>query len=239
MLIHGINRFNSIQYNNLQAKKNIKPQVTAPSFKKEGYVDPAMSRDTYRANFEESIKKHKDNIFAHLDTVMIDHNGKKVSVTEALQTLFPKEAEEAHYTNLKHKTMRENVDNIINNGFDFSKITLTNYGPGIYFGSEGDIQIYQGDTLNASFDGRAATSLNVKSYNQVREKLENEVRNYFRMGFTDIEKVMIEHEVISTALNEYCRNKIVDELGIDGVIAPEVGYFVVFNPNSITDVKRA
>lgn len=239
MLIQGINRFNSIQYNNLQEKKNDKPRVTTPSFKKEGYVDPAMSRDTYRANFEESIKKHKDNIFAHLDTVMIDHNGKKVSVTEALQTLFPKEAEEAHYTNLKHKTMRENIDNIINNGFDFSKITLTNYGPGVYFGSEGDIQIYQGDTLNASFDGRAATSLNVKNYNQIKEKLVNEVRNHLGLGFYDISNMMIEFEVIGTVLNEYCRNKIVDELGIDGVIAPEVGYFVVFNPNSITDVKRA
>lgn len=239
MLIQGINRFNSIQYNNLQAKKNIKPQVTTPSFKQDGYVDPAISKDTYRATFEESIKKHKDNIFAHLDTVMIDHNGKKVSVTEALQTLFPKEAEEVHYTNLKHKTMRENVDDIVNNGFDFSKITLTNYGPGVYFGSEGDIQIYQGDTLNASFDGRAATSLNVKNYNQIKEKLVNEVRNHLGLGFYDISNMMIEFEVIGTVLNEYCRNKIVDELGIDGVIAPEVGYFVVFNPNSITDVKRA
>ena len=73
----------------------------------------------------------------------------------------------------------------------------------------------------------------------LKEKLVNEVRNHLGLGFYDISNMMIEFEVIGTVLNEYCRNKIVDELGIDGVIAPEVGYFVVFNPNSITDVKRA
>ena len=239
MLIQGINKFNSIQYNNLNAGKSAKQQSEIPSFKQSQYIDPAKSRDTYKTDFEESIKKYKDTLFAHLDTVTVDSNGKKVSVTEALQALFPKETEKVHYENLKHKTMRENVDNIINNGFDFSKITLTNYGPGVYFGSEGNIQIYQGDTLNATFDGRATTSLNIKNYNQFRDKLENEVRKYLKMDLGDIEKAMIEHEVISGTLNEYCRNKIVNELGIDGVVAPEAGYFVVFNPDSITEVKRA
>ena len=50
---------------------------------------------------------------------------------------------------------------------------------------------------------------------------------------------MQEQNALRKFVNEYVRQKIVNELGIDGAYANNFdGYFVVFNPNSIKNSEK-
>lgn len=240
MSINGINNNYLIKSNYVNTKKMNKPQCSKPSFKGEPqYYDPIKQREKYKAEFKNSLDKRKEDLRLHLDKITVNMNGKEGSVTDVLKSFFPNEKKSVSYENMHHRTMRENVDGILNNGFDFSKINQTEYGPGIYFGSESAIQIYSGETLKASFRGNVSDSFGIKNYNTLKSNLISEVRNYLGLGFSDVDKMLTECEVIGSEINDYCRKKIVDELGIDGAVATERGYFVVFNPDSIVDVKRA
>lgn len=240
MLIQGIGNHNLIQNNYTNLRKNAGIKNSTPAFKGNvEYYDPIKQRETYKAGFKESLDKRKDDIYAHLDKITTKTNGKDETVSETLKSFFPNETKSVYYENLQHRTMRENIDNIINNGFDFSKITQTEFGPGVYFGSEGAIQIYSGEPLKAAFKGNATESFNIKNYNELKSNLINEVRNYLGLGFSDVDKMLAECEVIASSINDYCREKIVNELGIDGVLATQRGYFVVFNPESLVSIEKA
>ena len=111
----------------------------------------------------------------------------------------------------------------------------------MYFSAnETELLIYNGETLGIDYEGTTAVGINIKEYNNLKSGLINQVRDYMNLGFSSIENVMAEAEAISTIIvNEYCREKIVNELGIDGASVPYGNaYFEVFNPNAIKNVYK-
>ena len=220
--------------------KSCLSKVASPSFKN-WYTSYDVAK--YRETFTNTLKERKDEIFNHLDslTTTTMENGRKGNITDILKSFFDDSRDCVEVKGLMHKTQRENIQPIINNGFDFSKINTTEYGPGMYFsGNETELLIYPGETLGVDYEGRTASGVNIKEYNNLKSGLINEVRNYLNLGFSSIENVMAEAESISTTIvNDYCRQKIVNELGIDGASVPYGNsYFEIFNPDSIKNIYR-
>lgn len=205
------------------------------------YASKIQQKAQYKQEFAQRILSQEQDIVAFLDELTFKYGeNESASITDVLKELLSDDIEEIFLEGLMHRTMEENVGNILENGFDFSKIAKTNYGPGVYFAnSEGAIQIYSGKTLQADFNGRAVRSEGLKNYNTFSNIVENELRKFLNMDMSfNFETGMIEHEVFSDFLNQYFREKIVNELNIDGAIAlGSEGYFVIFNPDSIKNIR--
>lgn len=214
--------------------------INTPSFKN-WYTSYDVEK--YREAFTNTLKERKEEIFNHLDslTTTTMENGRKGNVTDILKSFFDDTRDFVEIKGLMHKTPRENIQSIVENGFDFSKINTTEYGPGMYFsGNETELLIYNGEKLGVDYEGRTSCGIKIKEYNNLKSGLINEVRNYLKLGFSSIENVMAEAEAISTTIvNDYCRQKIVNELGIDGAGIPYGNsYFEIFNPDSIKNIYR-
>ena len=240
MKISALNSYHSIQIRKQSNKLNTNTtKLSTPAFKN-WYSNYDVEK--YRESFTTSLKERKAEIFNHLDGLTTTtENGKTGTITDILKSYFGEEKEQKKINGLMHKTQRENVEPITSNGFDFSKVNTTEYGPGMYFsGSETELLIYSGETIGIDYEGTTAVAKNIKEYNSLKSSLINEVRKYLNLGFSNIENVMAEAEVISnTIINEYCREKIVNDLGIDGAFIPYGNsYFEVFNPNAIKNVYK-
>ena len=153
-----------------------------------------------------------------------------------------------------HGCSKESIEDIVKYGPDMRKTTRSVFGPGMYFAvGEGDAQDYSSAKLIANlirttrpngelgkfvrFDG--AFYENIKNQ-QVMSALgdilaiEPEPKEYdpFRPHYIAMAKA----ETPFNVLDEYCRNVICDDLGIDVGYGSARGYhdcFVVFNPDVV------
>lgn len=232
-----------VQHTPIKQSKQVQNSVSetaTPSFKN-WYTSYDVEK--YKESFTNNLRERKEEIFNHLDSLSTTtmENGKKGNITDILESFFDDSRECVQIKGLMHKTPRENIQPILETGFDFSKINTTEYGPGMYFsGNETELLIYNGETLCVDYQGRTSRGINLKEYNNLKSALINEVRSYLKLGFSSIENVMAEAEAISTTIvNDYCRQKIVNELGIDAASLPYGNsYFEIFNPDSIKKVYK-
>lgn len=245
MQINGINGIYSIPERNIQQKANeVKKQPQSTSF---GNFNPFLSSYNseeiaqYKKDFANTLNNKKEELYSILNNMKLIgcQNGNITSVEDALKSLFSEKTEYKTVNNLLHKTPEANVNNIIENGFDTSKISKTEYGPGIYFGfSEGALDIYSGKTLKAEYEGNTAHGTNIDQYNELKRNMTSELSKALNKPMMFSQYGMAEHEVLSQFVNEFCTKKISDDLGIDGATTnSREGYFIVFNKNAIKNIS--
>ena len=197
------------------------------------YVDIDFFQKFERIFFD-SLMDQKDELYTFLDSSLID----EVSISEAVSNLFEEDAEYRHL-GLFHKTMGENVETIKKNGFNPLKIATTKFGPGFYFGAcEESVLIYPGMTLKVGYDGNTAHGKDLHKYGKLNSKITNLLREKLNLQYSPKrETVFREEAALSRFVHEYVRQKIVEELGIDGAFAGNrEGYFVVFNPDAVKNI---
>lgn len=246
MQINGINGIYSTPARNIQQKteEKTKNQSQSTSF---GNFNPFLSScnpeeiEQYKKDFENTLNNKKEELYTVLDKMSFTdfENGNKINVVDSLKSLFGDKTEYKTIDNLLHKTAEGNIENILQNGFDTSKISKTEYGPGIYFGfSEGALDIYSGRTLKAEYEGNTAHGANIDKYNELKRDIVCELSKALNKPMMFSQYGMAEHEVMSQFVNEYCTQKISDNLGIDGATTnSRENYFIVFNKNAIKNVS--
>ena len=126
MKLTAIKPTNIQQYKKINIQTNTTQQkISEPTFKS-WYTNYDVEK--YKQDFSKQLKERKQEIFAHLDslTTTTMENGRKGNVTDILRTFFTEEREYTQVSGLMHKTPRENIKPIIENGFDFLKSMLQN-----------------------------------------------------------------------------------------------------------------
>ena len=229
--------YKPIRYeNNLKKNQNSKVNFTGI------YSD--MLKSTYDVDiirylerFENDLMRNKDKIYEYLDSNTILYNDKEQTITEHLRDMFDLDTTEYNSSGtLLHKTSRP--QEIIQNGFDVNKINITNFGPGIYFSqSEGELTIYSGETMKADFEGSVCYGKNLDRYNAINSHATNLIRKMMKQKFEFGPTTMAEQEVLRKFVHEYSRRKIAEDLGIDASYNRGGQYFIVFNPEKLSNIR--
>lgn len=151
---------------------------------------------------------------------------------------------ETVYGELYHGAMKP--DALLNEGFNTRYINRTNLGPGFYFAGEGEAREY-GTVIAAKIRESGATA--AKADDRFYEGLPigdaaSKLSKF--LGFkTDkySEEMMIQQDFVSKIINEYSRDFIVNELGIDilkgyGGATPFDYCTCVLNPDIFEKIYR-
>ena len=172
----------------------------------------------------------------------IDGTGKKKSMTikEAIDSAIVRTYDAD--TTLYHATWTTEVaDKIIQNGFDPDKISRTKLGPGFYFSpSEGGAIEYSSCILKADIKGKCA-QVNGPFYEQITNAHPViALSDFIGLNSREYELGMAENEVCTKLVNEYARNYLVNELGVDMAYGSSGRFetcYAVYNPDSISNVR--
>lgn len=182
------------------------------------------------------------------------------TIAQAIErfVIFDDNSQES-YNGLLHGTSQDSIKNIIENGPDMRKVRTSAFGPGMYFAlTEGDAQDYssaklQADVVkttrengekgkfarfNTNFYDNIKNSQVLHALNEILD-IEPEPSEYnpFRPYYFS----KVKSEIPMRVFDEYCRNIIKDDLGIDAAYAFTRGYHpcvVVFNPDSVVNTKE-
>lgn len=217
-----------------------------------------LTDETGKTKFrlEPEIKEYMDNKIFEFE----GPEGEKIkgSAKDALKAYVASQEDIPCIDGALHGALREAIESIIKNGFDTRRISATAFGPGFYFGSEGTAQDYSSAKLQADIkrtkrpDGSEGKFVRFnqayyndmiccKLYGAMNDVLRldtgySKVYNPFSTDFNDVNR-----NFLSKAINEYCRDILVNEMGIDAAFAASPGYHncvVVFNPDAIANVKE-
>ena len=112
-----------------------------------------------------------------------------------------------------------NPDKIVSEGFDPKRISRTNLGPGFYFSSEGVAREY-GGVVVATIKDSGATCANADDRfyeNLVSGDVANKLTDFLGFKKEFCEEGMIQREFLSTIVNQYSRDYIVEDLGVDAL----------------------
>ena len=195
----------------------------------------SFDKEIYKQKFLDKLKEHQDEIYDYLDKAEITFNNKTAPIMEHISSLFDNKFEQYYKETIFHNS--EQYEKILTQGFDFSKIKNTVFGPGMYFSADTDnIGMYRGKTIQADFEGKISNGENLKEYNKLNNEIEKAIRHYLGIENYFSETTMSEHEVMQKFIDEYSRKQIVEKLGLDGAYCNEGQYFVVFNPDSISNI---
>ena len=144
---------------------------------------------------------------------------------------------------LFHGTLRPEL--VLENGFNPRYIARTNLGPGFYFAGEGEAREY-GTVLVGKIRESGATA--AKADDRFYEGLEvgdtsRKLSEFLGFKSESTEESMIQHEFASKIINEYSRDFIVNELGIDilrgyGGASPFDYCTCVLNPEIFEKIYR-
>lgn len=238
MNINPINNPSCINKTNLTtsaSKKALSPFVFEnPKTDKHNIIEYEKE---YIANILSALNKRQDELYDYLDSV-VDDDG--LSFTDKLLNMFDTENAEIKEDDFIHKTPYENIEILQKNGFNPEKINRTEYGPGFYVGfTEGTVSIYSGAKMQVKYKGNSVKGKNLSKYNSIKSEMVNKLREYLNLK-SDFSNPLIwkEFEAFSKFANEYSRKVISDKLGIDGAFANKSdGYFVIFNPDSVREIK--
>lgn len=197
----------------------------------------------FKKKFRVELDNKQEEIYKFLDTVKIKDisNLKDGTPVEIISQFFDGQKEYREIPQLMHKTFPQNALKIVEDGFSEKKINTTAYGPAIYFGTnEGSLEIYSGIILNADFKGNCAeANVNIEKSNVLKNALTKEIANYMGIDMMQFSpELMLQLSVIDSFANEYIRQKIVNDLKIDGAFekSSREGYFLAFNPKAISNV---
>ncbi len=236
-----INPVNSFYFNKVSLSGMMDNKAATPFTFETPKCDNCLSQEyaqEYEKNILNALNARKDELYDFLDSDK-DENGKTIS--EKLLSMFDIENAKLKEGIFLHKTSLDNVENLQKYGFDSSRITNTNYGPGFYAGSnEGSLLIYSGVKMQIEYKGNTANGKNLSEYNTIKAKAAGRLMEYLNVqpDFTN-PFLMKQFETFERFINEYSRKTIVEN-GIDGAwAAGNEGYFVIFNPDAIKGIKRA
>lgn len=207
-----------------ELQKEYKAKLRGVCFDKEDKLHPAIK------------KKLDDSLFVFEQP---DGTSKVMTIKDAIKGYIKpsREIDGEFY----HATfVTEDAKNIIRNGFDPKRIKRTEFGPGFYFTpSEGDAMNYGSAKVKARIKGNCG-HISGKFYEKINNyKTQEAVKKFVGMKSVGYPTQDIEREVASSIINEYARNIISQELGYDCAYGAGGGKacFVVFNPNSISDIE--
>ena len=144
---------------------------------------------------------------------------------------------------LYHATFTSEVANkIIKEGFNPEYISRTKCGPGFYFtSSEGDARNYGSCVLKVFCKGKQARMKN-DYYNDILNKsdISTKLKDYLNFKSINYSTGHVQSEICTRIINEYCRNYIANELGIDITYASSGSTcaIVVHNLDAISDIHQ-
>ena len=134
------------------------------------------------------------------------------------------------------------IDNILQTGFNPRFISNTRLGPGFYFSQYGEAANY-GTVLKALGEGILADAKarfyeNVTSY-----PITQKIGDYIGLTSEVCDDITTEIEFPKKLINEYSRNFIIENLGIDalsgyGGATPRDFCLVILNPKSIKNIEK-
>lgn len=216
--------FGSIQ--NQDDKQN----STAPEINKPEAAVVSIPKTKIEECFDENnklnpiIKKELDKSKFLIKT---DKGDELLSIKDAIGRFVLRDNGEMCVKKMYHACgTYETVNKILEEGFDPKTISRTMYGPGFYFtGSEGNARNYGTAIMNADLKGHCVA-------------LDPEWYDAISTGATidKIEKFTgADYKTAGKILNEYTRNLIAEDLGID--FAHCMGNYVCFNPDSIQNMQ--
>jgi len=130
---------------------------------------------------------------------------------------------------------------IIKEGFNPECITRTKCGPGFYFtSSEGEARNYGSSVLKVHCAGKQAI-MKKDYYEEIMHKSDVMAKlcDFLDLKSLNYSTGKIQGEITVGIINEYCRNYIADELGIDVSYASSgrTAAIVVHNLNAINNIK--
>lgn len=232
--------------------KNLVPDFILPQGV---YIDPFSGENEYKKDYMEKLYqtyfdengKMNPEITKFLDNEIFEIElqypaGEKINSTlkdyirASFRNPFPISDTVCHGTGAYL-----HAKDIINNGFDPKFIKRTNLGPGFYFSSEEYARLY-GILLKADFKGIIADA-NAKFYESIeKSNAKNKLSEFLGFSNEFSAKSMLQSEFSKYLLNEYCRNFIVEGLGIDagrGVCGNAAGEscLCVYNPRTLTNIR--
>mgnify|MGYP001026232760 FL=1 len=205
-------------------QEEYRAKLTDICFDKKGELNPV-------------IKKKLDD--SHFVFEQPDGTQKVMTIKEALKSYV--KSSRPIDTSLIHATfVREDAMNIAKNGFDPKRIKRTEFGPGFYFSpSEGDAMNYGSAKVKARIKGNCA-HMDGKFYEKINNyKTKEAVKKFVGLNSTGYPTQEIENSVANLVINEYARNVLYNEMGYDCAYGSGGGKscFVVFNPDSISDIE--
>lgn len=207
-----------------------------------------------------AIKEALDNSVFHFE----GPDGEKFSGTikEALEKYITYVDDDSviMYQGLLHGCSQESLNDIIENGPDMKKISRSVFGPGMYFAlSEGDAQDYSSAKVKADIVKTKRENGEIGKFVRLKGAFYEKVTNMAvtnmacQLAGIDPESIycypqgqpyyisQIKQEVAKKLIDEYCRNILVDELGIDagyGHAPYHHSCIVVFNPDSVQNASN-
>lgn len=187
---------------------------------------------------DDRIKKYLDNTKFNIETSTVGEK-KPMTIKEAINSSIVRRyrAKGDFY----HATAYKEIgDKIIEEGFDPMKISRTKFGPGFYFSpSEGGALAYSSCVLKSGFDGECA-QVDGPFYERITgsDAIKN-LGEFIGLKSNDYSTRMTEYEILTKILNEYSRDYLVNELGIDMACGSSRAEccFAVFNPKILSNIR--
>ncbi len=232
--VHNLYYSRSLGFTGDAGRKATSPfSVESP---KSGNCHSYEVMEKYADNVLSALNDRKEELYDFLDSVT-DENG--LTISDKLLSMFDTENSRMGEYTFLHKTLSNNAESLQKNGFDSARISKTNFGPGFYVGvSEGGLLIYPGVKMQVEYKGNTVQGKTLSEYDGIKSEAVNKLREYLNLK-PDFSNPLIwkEIESFSKFINEYSR-KTIAEHGIDGAWAlGSDGYFVIFNPDAIKEIK--
>ncbi len=165
---------------------------------------------------------------------------KNMTIKEAINAAIVR-TEKIDATAFHATFVREIGEQIIQNGFDPSKISRTKLGPGFYFSpSEGGAREYSSSILTAKLKGTCA-QVSGPYFEKITDAgVARSISNFIGLKSNDYILGMAESEVCSEIINEYARDYLVNDLGIDMAFGSSGRFetcYAVYNPDAISNIR--
>jgi len=192
----------SMPYEVFEAKKrNYINKLYATYFDKDGKVIPEIKEFLDETVFDMKIGGGRNE--RQVASTIKNHISSSIHDVETI------------HGELYHGTLRPEL--VLENGFNPKYIARTNLGPGFYFAGEGEAREY-GSVIVGKIRETGATV--AKADDRFYENLEigdtsRKLSKFLGFKTENTEESMIQQEFASKIINEYSRDFIVNELGID------------------------
>lgn len=200
-------------------------KVVALCFDKDGKVDKKIKNFLDTEKFEIKTSDSGET--------------KKMTIKEAIDSSILRTYQAKG--NFFHATAYKEIgDKIIEEGFDPMKISRTKFGPGFYFSpSEGGALAYSSCVLRSDFDGNCA-HVDGPFYERITDSEANrKLGNFIGLKSNDYSIRNLEYEILTKIINEYSRDYLMNDLGIDMAYGSSraESCFAVFNPKILSNIR--
>ncbi len=207
---------------------------------KQEYYDKVMEAITdSNGKLDQRIVDFLDN--KKFDIELTDSKQKKnMTIKDAIDAAIVRTGN-VDFTAFHATFVKEIGEQIIKNGFDPSKISRTKLGPGFYFsGSEGGSLEYSNCLLMAELKGNCAQVSGPFFEKIIEAGPTQSLAKFIGLKSREYELGMAENSICEKVINEYARNYLVNDLGIDMAFGPSSRFeccYAVYNPDAISNIR--